>query len=72
MKDYLDKMTETEKTSVVEEPVVPMNVRQTMDFFDRHYDSHATVENGIPLHEGFALLRARMEKRVYEKNRVVS
>ena len=72
MVDYLDKMTETEEPSVVQEPVVSMNVRQTMDIFDRHYDSHATIENGMSLHEGFDLLRTRIVKKVYEKNRVVS
>ena len=49
-----------------------MAVRQTMEFFDKHYDSNATIETGMSLHEGFDVLRARMEKKVYEKNRIVS
>ena len=72
MADYLDKISETEESSVVQEPVIPMNVRQTIDFFDRHYDPHSSIENGMPLHEGFDLLRARIEKKKHEKSRVVS
>ena len=72
MADYLDKMNEQEDSSMVEEPVVSMNVRQTMDFFDKHYDANASIETGMPLHEGFDLLRARMETKIYEKDRIVS
>jgi len=64
MADYLDKMNEQEEPSSVQEPVISMNVRQTMDFFDKHYDANATIENGMPLHEGFDLLRARIENRI--------
>lgn len=70
MADYLDKMNEQEEPSIVQEPVIPMNVRQTKDFFDKHYDANASIENGMPLHEGCDLLRARIEKKMYEKNRV--
>lgn len=28
------------------------------------------IQNGMPLHEGCDLLRARIEKKMYEKNRV--
>ena len=64
MADYLDKMNEQEEPSSVQEPVISMNVRQTMDFFDKHYDDNDTIENGMPLHEGFDLLRARIENRI--------
>jgi len=64
MTDYLDKVNRLEDSSIVQESVVSMNVRQTMDLFDRHYDSTATIENGAPLHEGFDLLRARIEKKI--------
>lgn len=63
MVNYLDKMSEHEQPSIVQEPVVSMNVRQTMKFFDKHYDTNASIENGMPIHEGFDLLRARIEKK---------
>lgn len=72
MEDYLDKLNEQETPSVVQEPVVSMNVRQTMDFFDKHYDANASIETGMPIHEGFNLLRARVAKKMYEKDCVVS
>lgn len=72
MADYLDKMNESEELSTVQEPVISMNVRQTMDFFDKHYDADTTIENGMPIHEGFDLLRARIKSKMYEKNRIVS
>ena len=72
MADYLDKINEQEESSIVQEPVVSMNVRQTIDVFEKHYDSNATIENSMPLHEGFDLLRSRIETKVYEKNRFVS
>ena len=64
MADYLDKMNEQEEPSIVQETVISMSVRQTMDFFDKHYDANATIENGMPIHEGFDLLRARIENRI--------
>ena len=72
MTDYLNKMNEQEESSIVQEPAISIAVRQTMDFFDKHYDSNATIENGMSLHEGFDLLRARMEKKAYEESRIVS
>ncbi len=72
MADYLDMLNEQEEPSIVQEPVVSMDVRQTMEFFNKHYDTNASIENGMPLHEGFDLLRARIEKKMYEKNRFVS
>jgi hypothetical protein len=72
MADYLNKLNEQDDSSIVQEPVISMAVRQTMEFFDKHYDSNATIETGMSLHEGFDVLRARMEKKVYEKNRIVS
>ena len=72
MADYLDKLNEKDDSSIAQEPVVSMNVRQTMDFLDRHYDPNATIENGMSLHEGFDFLRARIEMKMYEKDRVVS
>ena len=72
MADYLNKLNEQDDSSIVQEPVISMAVRQTMEFFDKHHDSNATIETGMSLHEGFDVLRARMEKKVYEKNRIVS
>ena len=72
MADYLNKLNEQDDSSIVQEPVISMAVRKTMDFFDKHYDSNATIEKSMSLHEGFDVLRARMEKKVYEKNRIVS
>lgn len=72
MADYLNKLNEQEESSILQEPVISMAVRKTMDFFDKHYDSNATIEKGMSLHEGFDVLRARMEKKVYEKSRIVS
>lgn len=72
MADYLDKMSEQEVSSVVEESVIPMDVRQTLDFFDGHCDPNATMEQAMPLHTGFDLLRARIGRKMYEENRVVS
>ena len=69
MADYLDKLNEQDTQSVVQEPVVSMNVRQTVDFFDKHYDANSTIETSMPIHEGFDLLRARIAKK-YEKDRV--
>ena len=67
MADYLDKQNEQEEPSIVQEPVASMDVRHTMEFFDKHYDTNASIENGMPLHEGFDLLRARIEKKICEK-----
>ncbi|MBO4674299.1 MAG: hypothetical protein J5616_08115 [Bacteroidaceae bacterium] len=72
MADYLNKLNESEEPSIVQEPVISMNVRQTMEFFDKHYDANATIEKGMPIHEGFDLLRTRIETKMYEKDRVVS
>ena len=71
MANYLDKLNEQETPSIVQEPVVSMNVRQTVALFDKHYDANATTENSMPIHEGFDLLRARIAKKMYEKDRVV-
>ena len=65
MADYRDKLNEQETPSIVQEPVVSMNVRQTVDFFDKHYDANASIETSMPIHEGFDLLRARIAKKIY-------
>ena len=75
MADYLDRIDQTNEadgSSIVQEPMVSMNVGQTTEFLDRHYDPKASIEDGISLHEGFDLLRERMAKRVYEANRIIS
>lgn len=75
MADYLDRIAqinEEESSSVVQEPMVSMNVGQTTEFLDRHYDSNASIKNGLSLHEGFDLLRERIGKKVYEVNRIIS
>ena len=72
MVDYLDQMNEQEDSLNVQEPVIAMNVQQTTGLLEKHYDSNASVENGMSLQEGFDLLRSRIETKVYEKNRIVS
>ena len=61
MADYLDKLNEKDDSSIVQEPVVSMNVRPTKDLLDRRYDPNATIENGNYLHEEYAALSAQID-----------
>lgn len=72
MTDYLNNTNEQEDIFIAREPVVSMTLRQTTDLFEKHYDPNASIENGLELHEGFDLLRSRIETKRYEKNRVIS
>ena len=70
--NYIDEIDKNEEmTSKAEEPVVNMDLQRTLNFFDRHYDPNASIENAMPLNEAFDKLRERIKHRYEEKNRCV-
>lgn len=67
--NYLDEIDKSEEmTSKAEEPVVQMDLQRTLNFFDRHYDPNASIENAMTWDEFESEMENRINRMFDEKD----
>lgn len=67
--NYIDIIEQEEDSSLkVEEPVVSMDLQRTLDFFERHHDPHACIDNAMTWDEFESEMDERINRMFDEKD----